>query len=431
MRLKITKSKNARSFYVIESFRKDGKNSSRVVEKLGTEQELKAKLGADTDVEQWARDYVSRLNEELKAQKELERAIVTLDPSTPYGADDIRVLSAGGLMLYQALYSMGYREIAEQICRRHKTDFNLEQLLVHFVCALVLSAADKKHFLSCDILQEKFLDLMQSFPDRPEYRQEDLYQGLQCAGDEFEFIQSFIYRYNNRREQSSPAVLYHCAEEFCFRMPITDEQGTSLLIISCFFLLITDDKGQPVACICSPTNSGLNKKEALYKLTQILSQDFGLKDVQLRPRTAATEPAVKAAVAGTQKILRAVLHKQTLFGDQVAHLKGMFVLYFLALRALWQLEQQISPLLPKPVPADKLIEALSAIQVSKITDDIYTGIFNRTAITDALESNSGMTFCRTAMRYSYLQDMLQLAKQGKPDPERAELPAAKHTDKDN
>ena len=36
MRLKITKSKNAQSLYVIKSYRDNGKNTSKIVEKLGT-----------------------------------------------------------------------------------------------------------------------------------------------------------------------------------------------------------------------------------------------------------------------------------------------------------------------------------------------------------------------------------------------------------
>lgn len=41
MRLQISKSKNAQSFYVIRSCYINGKHSSKVVEKLGTYEELK------------------------------------------------------------------------------------------------------------------------------------------------------------------------------------------------------------------------------------------------------------------------------------------------------------------------------------------------------------------------------------------------------
>ena len=44
MRLKITKSKNAASLYVIKDVIRNGKRTTKIVEKLGTLEELKKKL---------------------------------------------------------------------------------------------------------------------------------------------------------------------------------------------------------------------------------------------------------------------------------------------------------------------------------------------------------------------------------------------------
>ncbi|MEG1196709.1 MAG: transposase, partial [Clostridia bacterium] len=65
MRLKITESKNARSLYVIKSIYKDGKHTSKIVEKLGTYAELLKKLnGADPIA--WAHQHIDELNAALK-----------------------------------------------------------------------------------------------------------------------------------------------------------------------------------------------------------------------------------------------------------------------------------------------------------------------------------------------------------------------------
>ena len=56
MRLNIVKSKNAQQFYVIESYRTaDGKNTSKIVEKLGTYDQLKEKFG--NNIISLAKDY--------------------------------------------------------------------------------------------------------------------------------------------------------------------------------------------------------------------------------------------------------------------------------------------------------------------------------------------------------------------------------------
>jgi hypothetical protein len=67
MRLKVTKSKNAASLYVIRSIYKNGVRTSKIVEKLGTEAELREKLNG-ADPYEWAKEYIKKLNEEEKEQ---------------------------------------------------------------------------------------------------------------------------------------------------------------------------------------------------------------------------------------------------------------------------------------------------------------------------------------------------------------------------
>ena len=50
MRVTTTKSKNAESFYITQSYtNSDGKSTSKIVQKLGTLQDLCEKLGTDRD----------------------------------------------------------------------------------------------------------------------------------------------------------------------------------------------------------------------------------------------------------------------------------------------------------------------------------------------------------------------------------------------
>ena len=76
MRLKITESKNAKSLYVIKSvYQKATKsNTSKIVEKLGTYEELKKKLNGEDPIE-WAKKYVE---EEKKANRKHMRFQLTL-----------------------------------------------------------------------------------------------------------------------------------------------------------------------------------------------------------------------------------------------------------------------------------------------------------------------------------------------------------------
>ena len=83
MRLSLVKSKNTTQFYVIKSYRdKNGKNTSKIIEKLGnTEEVTKKAKGKDPIV--WAKKYIEGLN---KAEKEnnlkilIEKSTSTLIP---------------------------------------------------------------------------------------------------------------------------------------------------------------------------------------------------------------------------------------------------------------------------------------------------------------------------------------------------------------
>ena len=60
MRLMTSKSENSTSLYVIKSTYNNNKHSTKIVEKLGTEAELREKLNG-RDPYEWAREYIAEL----------------------------------------------------------------------------------------------------------------------------------------------------------------------------------------------------------------------------------------------------------------------------------------------------------------------------------------------------------------------------------
>ena len=63
MRLSITHTKNNTYFYMIKSFRKDGKNTTKIIECLGKLEEVKEKANGEDPVV-WAKRYVEEKNKE-------------------------------------------------------------------------------------------------------------------------------------------------------------------------------------------------------------------------------------------------------------------------------------------------------------------------------------------------------------------------------
>lgn len=79
MRLKVSKSKNAASLYVIKSVYnpETQSNTSKIVEKLGTEAELKEKLNGQ-DPYEWAKEYITKLNA-LEKKRTLKSSLSSLN----------------------------------------------------------------------------------------------------------------------------------------------------------------------------------------------------------------------------------------------------------------------------------------------------------------------------------------------------------------
>ena len=87
MRLSISKSKNAILFYIIESTYINKKHSTRIVEKLGTLDEVIKKANGE-DPYVWARNYALQLT---KQEKENKRNIIKYYSQSKLIDKDIKV----------------------------------------------------------------------------------------------------------------------------------------------------------------------------------------------------------------------------------------------------------------------------------------------------------------------------------------------------
>ena len=63
MRLGISKSKNTINYYIIKDYTKNGKRSTKQVERIGNIDEVKSKAG-NQDYKEWLKEYVKKYNEE-------------------------------------------------------------------------------------------------------------------------------------------------------------------------------------------------------------------------------------------------------------------------------------------------------------------------------------------------------------------------------
>lgn len=112
MRLIISPSKNAKSFYVIKSVQKNGKNTSEIVEKLGSKNFIRENYGVD-DAEAWALSRVNELNAAEKDVKDVEH-FVRFSTNELIPAGKQLSFNTGYLFLQKVYYQMGLLSICKK-----------------------------------------------------------------------------------------------------------------------------------------------------------------------------------------------------------------------------------------------------------------------------------------------------------------------------
>jgi transposase len=210
MRLNVVHSKNAASLYVIESTYVGKKHSSRVVEKLGTEIELRKKLDG-ADPYEWARAYVAKLNKEDKEGKRVVK--VSFDPTVQLSMGN-RSLYNGGYLFLQCIYhSLKLNDVCREISGRYNFEYNLNAILSQLIYTRILYPSSKmSSYEAANRLLEK-----------PTYALEDVYRALDVLAKESDFIQAQVYHNSKNVIERNSAILYYDCTNFFFEVEREDE----------------------------------------------------------------------------------------------------------------------------------------------------------------------------------------------------------------
>ena len=140
MRLQISKSKNATSYYVIKSYRENGHNSSKVVEKLGTREQIMERTGCE-DPEAWARAYIEELNKKEKLEQ--QEILLHLKPAARIKSGEQKSFNGGYLFLQKIYHELGLHKICKEISRRHSFEYDLNSILSRLLYGRILFPSSK------------------------------------------------------------------------------------------------------------------------------------------------------------------------------------------------------------------------------------------------------------------------------------------------
>ena len=267
MRLQISKSKNASSLYVTKSIYVNGVSTSKVVEKLGTYDELKEKLNGEDPIE-WAKAYVAELTRKEKEEK--REVMVRYSPAKQIDKDEQKTFNGGYLFLQQIYHQLGLSKISKVISDKYKFTYNLDSVLSRLVYSRIIFSASK--LATCE--QSRL------FMEQPEFELQHVYRSLEVLAKESDCIQSELYKNSLKIFDRNKGILYYDCTNYFFETEqedglrqygVSKEHRPNPIVQMGLFM---DGDGFPLAFCINKGNT--NEQVTLKPLEKKIISDFGL-----------------------------------------------------------------------------------------------------------------------------------------------------------
>ena len=209
MRLGISKSKNTINYYIIKDYTKNGKRSTKHVERIGNLEEVK-KLAGNQDYQEWLKDYVKKYNEE-HCKKEI--IIIKKNNKKIIASNINNNFNVGYLFLENIYNQLKLKNICDNIQNKYQFKFDLNEILSYLVFARIIYPASKlETYKQC-----------QNFIEQPKFQLHDEYRALSYLANNIDFIQEKIFENSKNVIKRNSEIIYYDCTNYFFEIELDDE----------------------------------------------------------------------------------------------------------------------------------------------------------------------------------------------------------------
>lgn len=209
MRLGISKSKNTINYYIIKDYTKNGKRSTKNVERIGNLEEIK-KMAGKQDYKDWLKDYVKKYNEE-HCKKEI--IIIKKNNKKIIDSNVNNKFNIGYLFLEKLYNELKIKDICNTIQDKYKFQFDLNEILSYLVFARIIYPSSKlETYKQC-----------QNFIEQPNFQLHDEYRALSYLADNIDFIQEKIFENSKNVIKRNSEIIYYDCTNYFFEIELDDE----------------------------------------------------------------------------------------------------------------------------------------------------------------------------------------------------------------
>ena len=251
------------SYYIIRSV---SGGSTEIVEKLGTENEIKAKYHCE-DALAWAKKRASDLT--IREKESQTKVMVPFRPGVPIPKDEAMSFNIGYLFLQQIYYELKIPQLCREIARRYAFEYDLNEILSRLVYGRILFPSSK--LSTCRQAEDLF--------EKSSFEYHQVARALSVLAEESDHIQAKLYQTSNELVPRKTGVLYYDCTNFYFeteqesgnrKYGHSKEHRPNPIVQMGLFM---DYSGLPLAMSITPGNT--NEQTTLLPLEKKILQDFG------------------------------------------------------------------------------------------------------------------------------------------------------------
>ena len=271
MRLGISKSKNTINYYIIKDYTKNGKRSTKHVERIGNLEEVK-KMAGNQDYNEWLKDYVKKYNEE-----HCKKEIITIKKNNKkiIESNVNNNFNVGYLFLEKLYNELNIKIICDNIQDKYQFHFDLNEILSYLVYARIIYPSSKlETFKQC-----------QNFIQQPKFKLHDEYRSLSYIAENMDYIQEQLFNNSkNILKRNSKVIYYDCTNYFfeideeddLRKYGISKEHKPNPIVGMGLFM---DGDGLPLSCNIYPGN--MNEQKTLIPEETKIVDNFKLDDSKI------------------------------------------------------------------------------------------------------------------------------------------------------
>ena len=272
-RIKISSSKNSKSYSIIEDYYRNGKRTTKVVDYIGNYNTIfELAKNENIDVDTWLNNYLNKYKEDNQISQKTEEVIIKKYSNKLIPKNITNKFNVGYLFLKDIYYSLKLDKIVKDISKKYKFEFDLNEVLSNLVFSRIIYPSSKL----------KTFELSKNFIEIPKYNLENIYRGLTYLNNDLDYLQKELYNNSKSVVDRNTKIMYFDCTNYYFSINEEDElrkygkgkdhRPNPLVGMGLFM----DGNGLPIAMNIFPGNE--NEAKNLLPLQEKMIKDFDLKN---------------------------------------------------------------------------------------------------------------------------------------------------------